>query len=256
MKAQHKPFAVRRSLRLVPVLLLIYRRLLMLLQMWSKLLHPNILHKQYSTESMIVTDSRLIEFLGANILDDQPILVMPLIEGGNMRDYMDYHSDCNRLKIVRRSLNSLFTCWSYALDSANRSGNYIPSLSECSAQWPRSRQCTYRRRRKSPPLQLWACMSQGRCIIVAWPPLKWTCYWRARIAWPRIAWGSYVEVAMRYIFFRDDSVQCEAFRAFFSFRRHNLIILVDIYSWNTIWKCGPFTFPQTCREETTSFWSP
>jgi serine/threonine protein kinase len=52
---------------------------------------------------MVVTDAHLIEFWGANIFDDQPFLVMPLIEGGNARDYMNHHPDCNRLKIVRYS---------------------------------------------------------------------------------------------------------------------------------------------------------
>jgi len=45
----------------------------------------------------------MTEFLGANILDDQPFLVMPLIEGGNARDYVSQYPDCNRLKIVRYS---------------------------------------------------------------------------------------------------------------------------------------------------------
>uniref|UniRef100_A0A8H7Y9N2 Protein kinase domain-containing protein n=1 Tax=Psilocybe cubensis TaxID=181762 RepID=A0A8H7Y9N2_PSICU len=52
---------------------------------WSKLRHPNIL-----------------QFLGANILDDEPFLVMPLVEGGNARDYIDNHPHCNRIKIVQQ----------------------------------------------------------------------------------------------------------------------------------------------------------
>ncbi|KAF8956482.1 kinase-like domain-containing protein [Flammula alnicola] len=53
---------------------------------WSRLRHPNI-----------------IQFLGANILDDKPFLVMPLIEHGNARDFIDNNPDCNRLKIIHQA---------------------------------------------------------------------------------------------------------------------------------------------------------
>ena len=40
------------------------------------------------------------EFLGANILDDEPFIVMPWIANGNVRDYIDHHPSCDRLKLV------------------------------------------------------------------------------------------------------------------------------------------------------------
>ncbi|PPR08181.1 hypothetical protein CVT24_001531 [Panaeolus cyanescens] len=48
---------------------------------WSKLHHPHIL-----------------QFLGANILDNTPFIVMPLIENGNIRTYIQKHPNCDRLK--------------------------------------------------------------------------------------------------------------------------------------------------------------
>jgi hypothetical protein len=42
-----------------------------------------------------------VEFLGANILDDKPFIVMPYLKNGNARDYLQEHPDGNRLQIVR-----------------------------------------------------------------------------------------------------------------------------------------------------------
>jgi hypothetical protein len=41
------------------------------------------------------------EFLGANVLDEQPFIVMPYLKHGNARDYIRHHPDCDRLRIVR-----------------------------------------------------------------------------------------------------------------------------------------------------------
>jgi hypothetical protein len=43
------------------------------------------------------------EFLGANELDDRPFIVMPYMQNGNARDYVQRHPNCDRLKIVRVS---------------------------------------------------------------------------------------------------------------------------------------------------------
>jgi serine/threonine protein kinase len=41
------------------------------------------------------------EFLGANIFDDRPFIVMPFLKNGNARDYVYDHPDCDRIMIVR-----------------------------------------------------------------------------------------------------------------------------------------------------------
>ncbi|CAA7270611.1 unnamed protein product [Cyclocybe aegerita] len=52
---------------------------------WSKLRHPHIL-----------------QFLGANILNEEPFIVMPLIKNGNARDYIDEHPECDCLKLIHQ----------------------------------------------------------------------------------------------------------------------------------------------------------
>ncbi|KAF8179660.1 kinase-like domain-containing protein [Pholiota molesta] len=52
---------------------------------WSRLRHPHIL-----------------QFLGANILDDKPFIVTPLIRGGNVAEYLIRNPDCYRLNIVHQ----------------------------------------------------------------------------------------------------------------------------------------------------------
>jgi len=50
---------------------------------WSKILHPHIL-----------------QFLGANVLDDKPFIVMPYLKNGNARNYLQQHPGCDRLQIL------------------------------------------------------------------------------------------------------------------------------------------------------------
>ncbi|KAF9055624.1 kinase-like domain-containing protein [Panaeolus papilionaceus] len=50
---------------------------------WSKLNHPHIL-----------------QFLGANILDDDPFIVMPLVPNGNIRSFIRKHPNSDRLKFI------------------------------------------------------------------------------------------------------------------------------------------------------------
>jgi len=42
----------------------------------------------------------MLEFLGANLLDDKPFIVTPYLENGNARVFIENHPECNRLKIV------------------------------------------------------------------------------------------------------------------------------------------------------------
>ncbi|KAF7982534.1 hypothetical protein HWV62_28160 [Athelia sp. TMB] len=41
-----------------------------------------------------------IKFLGANVLDDKPFIVVPYLANGNARDYLIIHPECNRLQLV------------------------------------------------------------------------------------------------------------------------------------------------------------
>jgi hypothetical protein len=42
----------------------------------------------------------LLEFLGANVLDEKPFIVMPLLRNGNARDYIQDHPTYDRLQLV------------------------------------------------------------------------------------------------------------------------------------------------------------
>jgi serine/threonine protein kinase len=74
-------------------------------QTWSRIRHPNILRKFETPETYLIytADLCLSEFLGANILDDKPFIVMPYLKHGNVRAYLKEHPDSNRLQIVRNS---------------------------------------------------------------------------------------------------------------------------------------------------------
>jgi len=52
-------------------------------KIWSKIRHPNVL-----------------QFLGANILDEKPFIVMPYLKNGNARHYLQEHPDSDRLQIL------------------------------------------------------------------------------------------------------------------------------------------------------------
>ncbi|KIM87190.1 hypothetical protein PILCRDRAFT_815665 [Piloderma croceum F 1598] len=53
------------------------------IKIWSKIRHPNIL-----------------QFLGANIVDDKPFIVTPYLRNGNVRAYLRDHRDSDRLQIL------------------------------------------------------------------------------------------------------------------------------------------------------------
>ena len=71
-------------------------------QTWASIRHPNILRK-FALEIYLIfiADLRLLEFLGANILDDKPFILMPYLKNGNVQAYLKEHPDGDRLKIVR-----------------------------------------------------------------------------------------------------------------------------------------------------------
>jgi hypothetical protein len=50
----------------------------------------------------------MLEFLGANVLDDKPFVVTPYLENGNVRVYIENHPHCDRLKIVYEYLVIFF----------------------------------------------------------------------------------------------------------------------------------------------------
>jgi hypothetical protein len=74
-------------------------------QIWLALLHPNILREisQVPAVECLLIDMHFLEFLGANVFDDRPFIVMPYLKNGNARDYVNDHPDCNRTLIVRHS---------------------------------------------------------------------------------------------------------------------------------------------------------
>lgn len=40
------------------------------------------------------------EFLGANVLDERPFIVMPYLPNGNAKEYVNTHPECDRLRLV------------------------------------------------------------------------------------------------------------------------------------------------------------
>jgi len=61
------------------------------IEIWSTVQHPNV-----------------VQFLGANILDDKPFIVMPYFKNGNSRDYLQKHPDSDRLQILHGISLGLF----------------------------------------------------------------------------------------------------------------------------------------------------
>ncbi|KAF8185739.1 kinase-like domain-containing protein [Pholiota molesta] len=55
------------------------------IETWSTLRHPHIL-----------------QFLGANVMDDEPFIVMPFIKRGNVRDYIHTNPQCDRVRIIHQ----------------------------------------------------------------------------------------------------------------------------------------------------------
>jgi serine/threonine protein kinase len=69
-------------------------------QVWSKIRHPNVLRESYQCMVIYISLTNRLEFLGANILDEKPFIVMPYMRNGNSRDYLQQHPNSDRLQIV------------------------------------------------------------------------------------------------------------------------------------------------------------
>src|ERR1700683_3287866 len=50
----------------------------------------------------------LVEFLGANVLDEKPFIVMPYLANGNARNYLQDHPNADQLQIVCMSHVCIF----------------------------------------------------------------------------------------------------------------------------------------------------
>ncbi|KZP06232.1 kinase-like protein [Athelia psychrophila] len=77
-------------------------------QIWSKLRHPHIL-----------------PFLGANIWDDRPFIVMPYLKNGNARDYIQNYPECNRAAILHQASLGLVYLHSMNIVHADMKGHNI-----------------------------------------------------------------------------------------------------------------------------------
>jgi serine/threonine protein kinase len=75
---------------------------------WSDLVetqasaHTEQVHHSAVVISLYPDD--IIEFLGANVLDEKPFIVMPLLKNGNARDYVSAHPYFDILRLVRIGL--------------------------------------------------------------------------------------------------------------------------------------------------------
>jgi len=66
---------------------------------------PDVIPSSEANRRDIRTSSMLrhvhvLQFLGANELDDRPFIVMPYLKNGNARDYVEGHPSCDRLQIL------------------------------------------------------------------------------------------------------------------------------------------------------------
>ena len=80
-------------------------------QVWSKIRHPNVLRESQPSMVIDVDLTDTLEFLGANILDKRPFIVIPYLRNGNSRDYLEQHPNGDRMQIV-----CIFNIHSFALD--------------------------------------------------------------------------------------------------------------------------------------------
>src|SRR3984957_16589735 len=69
-------------------------------QLWVDLRHPSVLRASLKNLSQVMLTSESSEFLGANILDEKPFVVMPVMRNGNENMYIQSHPECNRNEIV------------------------------------------------------------------------------------------------------------------------------------------------------------
>jgi hypothetical protein len=69
-------------------------------QVWSKIRHPNILRESHLSMVIDVDLTDTLEFLGANILNKRPFVVIPYLRNRNSRDYLEQHPNGDRMQIV------------------------------------------------------------------------------------------------------------------------------------------------------------
>jgi serine/threonine protein kinase len=70
-------------------------------EIWANLRHPHVLRQNASfCDPAFFSLYDLAEFLGADLKGEVPFIVMPYLEHGNARDFIERHPDCNRNKIV------------------------------------------------------------------------------------------------------------------------------------------------------------
>ena len=136
------------------------------------------------THVIFASNERLAEFLGANILDDRPFIVMPYLKNGNSRDYLQKHPNSDRLHIVRSPNCRIHNfCDIICVAAWCFSGSCLPPLTwYCTRRSQRGKgffmchfthsglikifllaQCPNRRQSKSCTLRLWPLPYQSWC---------------------------------------------------------------------------------------------
>ncbi|KIM73991.1 hypothetical protein PILCRDRAFT_715514, partial [Piloderma croceum F 1598] len=64
------------------------------------------IRREIETWSML-RHTHVLQFLGANEMDDRPFIVMPYLKNGNVRDYVQNYPDCDRLQICHHVCQGL-----------------------------------------------------------------------------------------------------------------------------------------------------
>jgi hypothetical protein len=79
-------------------------------------------------------NSNFSEFLGANVLDNKPFIVTPIMDNGNARLYIQNHPDCDRLEIVSSKLMVQIQVSEFGWSAVSRIPRCgVSSLTECCA---------------------------------------------------------------------------------------------------------------------------
>jgi hypothetical protein len=84
------------------------------IQKWLTLAHPHVLRPYapfISPYDLFTSGCYLVEFLGANHMDNDPFLVTPYIQKGNVSQYIQMYPNCNKIKIVSCPPHSTINIW-------------------------------------------------------------------------------------------------------------------------------------------------